>query len=56
MTAHGDPAAEKRLWDMGIAQYLEKPLELGEIISEILSAEKKYRPSSACALALPDAP
>lgn len=54
MTAHGDPAAEKRLWDMGIAQYLEKPLELGEIVSEILSAEKKHRPYDACALKIPD--
>jgi DNA-binding NtrC family response regulator len=50
MTAHGDPAAEKRLWGMGIAQYLEKPLELGEIVSEILSAEKKHRPPDACTL------
>jgi len=31
----------KRLRDMGIAQYIEKPLELGEIVSEILSVGKE---------------
>ena len=41
MTAHGDPETEKRLRDMGITQYLEKPLELGGIVSEIMSAGKK---------------
>ena len=45
MTAHGDPVIEKRLWDMGIARYIEKPFELGEIVREILSVEKKHRPS-----------
>jgi len=42
MTAHGDLIIEKRLRDIGIAQYIEKPLELGEIVSEILSVGKEH--------------
>jgi DNA-binding NtrC family response regulator len=42
MTAHGDLVIEKRLRDMGIAQYIEKPLELGEIVSQILSVGKEH--------------
>ncbi len=54
ITAHGDPAEEKRLRGIGIAQYLEKPLELGEIVSEIMAVEKRYRPYSTYPMPLPD--
>ncbi|HXY53540.1 MAG TPA: response regulator [Nitrospirota bacterium] len=41
MTAHGDPETEKRLRNMGITQYLEKPLELRGIVREIMSAGER---------------
>ena len=40
MTAFGDRDVEQRLHELGIAGYLEKPLDLETVVTRILSVEK----------------
>ncbi len=40
MTAFGDRDVERRLHELGIAGYLEKPLDLETVVTRILSVEK----------------
>jgi response regulator RpfG family c-di-GMP phosphodiesterase len=40
MTAFGDRDVEQRLHELGIAAYLEKPLDLETVVTRILSVEK----------------